>query len=639
VRATVENCRSPRSSLLRLTALIIALALLDAGKSAAQPTWTELPTVGASVPGREGPSAVYDSASNRLIVFGGISDEEPCCNNSLNETWVLINANGTGGTPTWIQLTPSAPSGLPGARTDLSAVYDSANNRMIIFGGGQFGPSVFHALFNDVWVLTHANGLGGTATWMPLAPVGGPPPARAGHEAVYDAMNNRMIVYGGGNNGIEDVPTDVWVLTNANGFGGTPTWLQFSPQNGAPVEEHYATGYDPNTNRMIFFGGCCYWSNASWVLANANGLGGSPQWLQLSPGGTLPALRQTPAYGYNPTNNSLLIFGSSGPGGAYNDTWELSNANGAAGAPQWTNLIPDDATGSPPIVPGFNTSSASGYDATNQRLISLENTPVSGGGAVLQAWVLAMQSSSSACGVTAPPSINTSFSNGVVDATLTPSDSPCQYTLTLHNKKNYWTNFQVTTIGSVTAVPIPFPPTNTNPYAKFNLLPPSSFFPLPAGEDVSYTVTFSKRGDGLSIFADPTSKSGHAIFMNFVQGFLNLVPLGGLPTLAIDEYEQIANAFPQMPHLQAATTALFTNPPFAHLGSFVTNLAEFALSPTEMLTFENLMVVLQVNIGVSAIEGTLGTPFRLLNSFVTSFGNIYTLTFQYPSGSIQLTAQ
>ncbi len=372
--------------------LFMAGILFTAGarRGTAQPTWTEVTTAGGPVSGRETPSAVYDPSSNSLIVFGGLSLEEPCCNNSLNEVWVLTNANGLGGTPTWMQLTPAAPTGVPAGRSSLSAVYDSANNRMIIFGGGQFGTSVFNTLYNDVWVLTNANGLGGTPSWVPLAPTGGPPPARAGQQAVYDSQNNRMIIYGGGNNGIEDVPTDVWVLTNANGLGGTPTWLQFSPANGAPAAEHYATGYDPNTNRMIFFGGCCYWTNATWALLNANGLGGTPTWMQLSPGGTLPAIRQTPAYGYDPTNNFLVIFGMAGPGTAYNDTWQLLNANGAAGTPEWMNLIPNDASGSPPIISGYNTSSASGYDIANQRLISLENTPVAGGGAILQPWVLAL---------------------------------------------------------------------------------------------------------------------------------------------------------------------------------------------------------------------------------------------------------
>jgi hypothetical protein len=267
--------------------LLAAVILVSSNIHAfGQATWTQLVTAGGPSPGRDNPGAVYDPSSNRLMVFGGNAETTTCCT-YLNDVWVLTNANGLGGTPTWAELAPAGPSGFPPGRNSLSVVYDQATNRMILFGGGQFGGSVYSTLFNDVWVLTNANGIGGTPTWMPLTPTGGPPPPRAGHEAVYDAQNNRMIIYGGGNNGIEDVPTDVWILTNANGLGGTPAWLQVSPGDGAPREEHYAAGYDPNTNRMIFFGGCCYWSNESWVLSNANGLDGDPAWLQLSPGGTL----------------------------------------------------------------------------------------------------------------------------------------------------------------------------------------------------------------------------------------------------------------------------------------------------------------------------------------------------------------
>ena len=267
---------------------------------------------------------------------------------------------------------------------------------MTIFGGGQFGTSSFNALYDDVWVLTNANGVGGTPTWLPLAPVGGPPAPRAGHVAVYDTQNNQMVIFGGGNNGIESVPNDVWVLSNANGLGGTPTWTQLSPGGVPPSRrEHFAAGYDANTNRMMIFGGCCYWTNDSWVLTNANGLAGTPQWIQLSPGGTLPGIRNTPAFGYDPGGNFLLIFGIAGAGLTYNDTWELLGANDSSGTPQWVNLIPNGQAGSPPINSGFNTSAASSYDIKNQRLISLENIPDGTGGAVLQPWVLAYQGATS----------------------------------------------------------------------------------------------------------------------------------------------------------------------------------------------------------------------------------------------------
>ena len=111
----------------------------------------------------------------------------------------------------WSELNLSYP--VPPPRAFHSAVYDQTNNRMIVFGGCAdqycFDP------LNDTWVLTNANGLGGTSAWIQLTPSGSLPNARAYPNTVYDATNNRMIVYGG--LGVSDDLSDVWLLTNANG--------------------------------------------------------------------------------------------------------------------------------------------------------------------------------------------------------------------------------------------------------------------------------------------------------------------------------------------------------------------------------------------------------------------------------------
>ena len=94
--------------------------------------------------------------------------------------------------PAWIQLspTPDPTYGAPGVRLAHTAVYNPTTNRMIVFGG-QAGPS--GGLLNDVWVLSNADGTGGTPAWIKLNASGGPG-ARMLHQAVYDAANNRMIV-------------------------------------------------------------------------------------------------------------------------------------------------------------------------------------------------------------------------------------------------------------------------------------------------------------------------------------------------------------------------------------------------------------------------------------------------------------
>jgi len=54
-----------------------------------------------------------------------------------------------------------------------------------------------------------------------LAPMGGPPVARFGHSQGYDPLSNLMVVSMGRHDNPVVWPTlfnDVWVLTNANGF-------------------------------------------------------------------------------------------------------------------------------------------------------------------------------------------------------------------------------------------------------------------------------------------------------------------------------------------------------------------------------------------------------------------------------------
>lgn len=198
--------------------------------------------------------------------------------------WVLANSDGTGGSPTWTQL---SPSGGPSGRFTPSAVYNSTNNRMIVFGGNDVAPCCGST--NDLWVLTNANGLGGSPVWTQLSPSGGPPTVRASHSAVYDASTNRMIVFGGGSARLFN---DVWVLSNADGLGGTPNWTQLSPTGGPPAPRFlHSAVYDPTSNRMIIFGGQTTTAsqvNEVWVLSNANGLGGTPAWTQLSPAGYPP---------------------------------------------------------------------------------------------------------------------------------------------------------------------------------------------------------------------------------------------------------------------------------------------------------------------------------------------------------------
>jgi Bacterial Ig-like domain (group 3)/Galactose oxidase, central domain len=314
--------------------------------------WTQLePTGTPPVPrGFHGVTGVYDPGSNRMIVFAGRDAD----GNNLNDVWVLTNANGLGGTGEWINLIPNGASGSPPPRSGHSAVYDSSTNRMIIFGGcnGFCLPTL-----NDTWVLSNANGLGGTPVWTPLSPPS-PPAARTRHVAAYDQVNNVMMIFAGQNGGGDGCATysDVQVLSNANGLGGSSAWTQLSPSGGPPAGQYGPSAiYDPGSNQLTVFGGggivtgVCQSSNASWALSNANGLGGTPAWTNLTAEG---AAGSPPARGfhtavYRASTNEMTIYGGTNSGGPLGDVWGLSNANGLGGTAAWGQIFP---SGGPPAA-------------------------------------------------------------------------------------------------------------------------------------------------------------------------------------------------------------------------------------------------------------------------------------------------
>src|SRR5262245_19788204 len=97
----------------------------------------------------------------------------------------------------------------PPIRTAPAAIYDPVRDRMMVFGGqGDAGQ-----LLNDVWALS----LSGSPVWTQILPSGHAPTARYYPTAIYDPVRDRMLVFGGWDNG----PTnDVWALS----LSGSPSW-------------------------------------------------------------------------------------------------------------------------------------------------------------------------------------------------------------------------------------------------------------------------------------------------------------------------------------------------------------------------------------------------------------------------------
>ncbi len=278
-------------------------AVVASGQVSQVPTnWVEVLPAGTPPAARFGHTGLYDSSSNRMMVFGGATSLTSC----LNDFWILDDANSAHGTPDWISIPASGT--LPPARMNHAAVYDSSQNTMIVFGG----TNCSSGYLSDVWVLSNANGEGGTPAWTKLSPSGTPPAARENSSAIYDPVNNVLTIYGGdiGGSGF----ADAWTLSNANGQGGTPVWTELSPSGTAPNgRTGQSTVYDATNNRMIMYGGINAINGTrflydSWVLTFPNGIGGTPAWIQEKVTGTAPE-RFFHSAVYSPAFNCLVVFG------------------------------------------------------------------------------------------------------------------------------------------------------------------------------------------------------------------------------------------------------------------------------------------------------------------------------------------
>lgn len=328
--------KSTSRMLEALLGWILLLVFVLVGQAGAQ-TWTQLSPIADPTYGTPSPrilnSTVYNTANKRLIVFAGGGAGGY---GILNDVWVLSNADGSG-TPAWTKLNPTG--GPPGAREGHIAVYDQANNRMII-QGGYITPGDCEGVISDVWVLTNADGTGGTPAWTQLLPTG-TAPARRFAGAAYDAFNNRLMINGGGNSGCGAGLNSTFVLSNANGLGGTPAWTQLAPT--APVNfpsdtSGGNTGYDPATNTFIRFLEIQGYIS-TWLLSNGNGSGGTPVWQELAVSPPPVLSNWSGGNGvYDPGTNKFVFFGKSTVSG-YSETWTLANANGV-GTAQWTQLSP-----------------------------------------------------------------------------------------------------------------------------------------------------------------------------------------------------------------------------------------------------------------------------------------------------------
>lgn len=152
--------------------------------------WQELsPTGGARPIRRCLVRGTYDAGRERLLIFGGQSNEAPF----HGDLWALDRASGA-----WRELPPGpAPRNLYALAQPGDAPY------FIIAGGATAeGDS------NDVWLFDLAG-----ESWREMTPQGEPPAPRHGHDATWLAGRGSMLMFGGQAGGSHS--DELWELTLA----------------------------------------------------------------------------------------------------------------------------------------------------------------------------------------------------------------------------------------------------------------------------------------------------------------------------------------------------------------------------------------------------------------------------------------
>lgn len=191
----------------------------------------------------------------------------------------------------------------PGSRSGHSAVYDPIQERMLVFGGLQ------GTYLNDVWALS----LSGTPIWTKL-PVFAAPAPRAGHSAIWDPVRSRMVIFGGVSVGA--YLNDSWALSFPP---SGPTWTELAKfGTKPPARAYHPAVYDSETDRMRICMGVSaaggYFEDV-WSLAFA-----SNTWVA-DPIGIIPPGRAQAAVIFDPGRYRMLVFGGVGPFGPSSDCW------------------------------------------------------------------------------------------------------------------------------------------------------------------------------------------------------------------------------------------------------------------------------------------------------------------------------
>lgn len=182
--------------------------------------------------GRGYHAMAYDAESNRVILFGGITGDFRLSPNYVNgETWSFNPDNNR-----WKNMNPSVS---PPPLTSHAMVYDKGSDRVILYGGMQFGPEGKIEKSDETWAYDLNDNV-----WTKMSDG---PPARSAHRMAYHVKGDRIVLFGGSRS-----EPDTWTYDF-----DSDTWKAMNPPQQPRARVHAGLCYDASIEKILLWGGWC----------------------------------------------------------------------------------------------------------------------------------------------------------------------------------------------------------------------------------------------------------------------------------------------------------------------------------------------------------------------------------------------
>ena len=210
----------------------------------------------------------YDAVNQQVVLFGGFSSG----GTFLRDTWMWDGSNWTQKFPanrpalahemsfdserrqimlleassasrTWVwdgnNWTLRTPTSSPPTQGNAAITYDAARQKVVEFSG-------FFGIGNasgDTWTWDGAD-------WTHLFPHFQPPLWRGGHELVFFAARNQVVLFGGATQAPfpSNLLGDTWIWDGSN-------WWQTHPSTSPSPRQAFAMAYDSTRKQIVLFGG------------------------------------------------------------------------------------------------------------------------------------------------------------------------------------------------------------------------------------------------------------------------------------------------------------------------------------------------------------------------------------------------